>query len=359
MAKTLAYLTLDWAWGTNPLQPNGCAWYRCKLPMDELQSNHGWICGMGFPGISEEHGLGLLVNEGKAIHGFDVIVLKLIMHKKVADFMDKAKDLGQKIVVDIDDHFHALSESNRAYQATDPEKNPDQNREHYFRIIENSDAIITSTPFLQDFHSDRHGDVRMVRNGIDIDRWSPRKDRGSRQPIVGWVGATPWRSNDLESISPFFGKILSENRMKFHHSGHTKNAPLACDQLNLNPRICSAEGMRPILGYPKMFEKIDIGIVPLNDVPFNHAKSYIKGLEYAAAGVPFVASATPEYVFLAENGVGRVARNEQEWTSHISELSDPKIRKSDVEKNRENIKSFTMLETGRSWNSVFSSILES
>jgi glycosyltransferase involved in cell wall biosynthesis len=327
--------------------------------MDELQKNHEWVCGMGFPGISSEHGLGLLVSEGKAIHGFDIVVLKLIMHKKVADFMEKAKSLGQKIIVDIDDHFHGLSESNRAYQATDPEKNPEQNREHYFSIIENSDAIITSTPFLHEFHSKRHGDVRMVRNGIDAERWSHRKDRGSRQPTVGWVGATPWRSNDLESISPFLGKILTDNKMKFHHSGHTKNAPLAHEQLDLNPRICSVEGMRPILEYPKMFEKIDIGIVPLSDVPFNYAKSYIKGLEYAAAGVPFIASATPEYVFLANHGVGRVARNGDEWGMHISELSSPKNRKTDIERNSENIKSFTMRQTGESWNSVFSSILES
>jgi glycosyltransferase involved in cell wall biosynthesis len=327
--------------------------------MDELQKNHEWVCGMGFPGISSEHGLGLLVSEGKAIHGFDIVVLKLIMHKKVADFMEKAKSLGQKIIVDIDDHFHGLSESNRAHQATDPEKNPEQNREHYFSIIENSDAIITSTPFLHEFHSKRHGDVRMVRNGIDAERWSHRKDRGSRQPTVGWVGATPWRSNDLESISPFLGKILTDNKMKFHHSGHTKNAPLAHEQLDLNPRICSVEGMRPILEYPKMFEKIDIGIVPLSDVPFNYAKSYIKGLEYAAAGVPFIASATPEYVFLANHGVGRVARNGDEWGMHISELSSPKNRKTDIERNSENIKSFTMRQTGESWNSVFSSILES
>lgn len=327
--------------------------------MDELQNNHGWVCGMGFPGINPEHGLGLLVNENKAVHGFEVIVLKLIMHKKVAEFMHKAKELGQKIVVDIDDHFHGLSESNRAYEATDPEKNPEQNRDHYFSIIDNSDAIITSTPFLRDFHEERHENVFMVRNGIDIGRWNRRRDRGSKTPTVGWVGATPWRSNDLESIAPFFGSVLRKNRMKFHHSGHTKNAPFAHEQLELDPRICSAEGMRPILGYPKMFEKIDIGIVPLNDVPFNHAKSYIKGLEYAAAGVPFVASATPEYSILAKGGVGRVAESPEDWERHLSELADPKVRAADVAGNLDNLPKFAMQKTGSDWNDTFSSILES
>jgi glycosyltransferase involved in cell wall biosynthesis len=115
--------------------------------------------------------------------------------------------------------------------------------------------------------------------------------------------------------------------------------------------------MRPILGYPKMFEKIDIGIVPLNDVPFNHAKSYIKCLEYAAAGVPFIASNTPEYSFLSEHGVGRVAGSADEWEHHVDELTDPKKRREEVQKNLENLTKFSMSRTGEDWNNVFSSIL--
>ena len=66
---TLCFLTYDWSWGTTPLQPNGCAWYRCLLPMKELEKK-GWEVGMGFPGFSEEHGFGLLIPDKKAIHGF-------------------------------------------------------------------------------------------------------------------------------------------------------------------------------------------------------------------------------------------------------------------------------------------------
>ena len=52
--------------------------------------------------------------------------------------------------------------------------------------------------------------------------------------------------------------------------------------------------MTLIHDYPRMFRNIDIGIAPLSDVPFHHAKSAIKGLEYPAAGVPFIASPSPE-----------------------------------------------------------------
>ena len=41
---TVAFLTYDWSWGTKPLQPNGCAWYRCFLPMQQLKEK-GWEVG--------------------------------------------------------------------------------------------------------------------------------------------------------------------------------------------------------------------------------------------------------------------------------------------------------------------------
>ena len=97
----------------------------------------------------------------------------------------------------------------------------------------------------------------------------------------------------------------------------------------------------------------------MSDVPFNYAKSFIKGLEYAAAGVPFVSSWSPEYEFLAQNGVGRVARNKSEWDYHLSELMDPSKRKDEVEENLENVKNlFTMEKRGAEWDNVYRLISE-
>ena len=115
--------------------------------------------------------------------------------------------------------------------------------------------------------------------------------------------------------------------------------------------------MAPILDYPKLFPPIDIGIVPLNDLPFNHAKSFIKGLEYAAAGVPFIASNSPEYKYLADLGVGRVASNREEWLYHLEELLNPQMRKDEAVINYEIIKDkFSMEVRGSDWNDVMERI---
>lgn len=355
---TIGYITGDWAWGTEPLQPNGCAWYRCKLPMDQLK-NLGWVTGLGFPGFTQDKGFGLIIQDGKIIHGWDIIVFKLLMQREVLEYMPRAKELGQKIVVDVDDWFDGLSPSNRAYEATDPQKNPNNNREVYSEIIMRADAVITSTPFLYEYYSAKRSNVYMVRNGIDIERWKPRKITQNHRIKIGWVGATPWRSNDLEELSTFMGPYLQSRRMMFHHSGHTGNgAPTAASQLNIPSNLAKTMPLVPIGSYPKLFEPIDIGIVPLSNVKFNHAKSFIKGLEYAAAGVPFVSSYSPEYEYLAKEGeIGRVAYTDDDWVYHFDELRDRQMRIDEASHNLERLKDFTMSARGPEWDSVFKKIL--
>ena len=66
--------------------------------------------------------------------------------------------------------------------------------------------------------------------------------------------------------------------------------------------------------------ELSVGLVPLIDSPFNRAKSWLKGIEYAALGVPFVASPLPEYRKLADLGAGVLADSPQEWYEAIDML---------------------------------------
>lgn len=357
---TVTFLTFDWSFALKPIQPNGCAWYRCKLPMDILKNNKEYETGFGFPGFNEKYGFGLLIPDNKAIHGWDIVILKLIMLEKVIDQIPIAKSLGQKIVIDLDDHMEGLEKSNLAYHMTSPEKNPKNNREHYLKSIEMADALITSTPFLKEFYENKHPGkpVFLVRNGIDIDRWTLKKGGGGNKPTFGWVGATPWRSGDLETLVPNFGEFIENNDLKFHHSGSIINAPTVQQQLGIPESRFTHEPMKPINSYPELFRKIDVGIVPLRHVEFNEAKSFIKGLEYGASGIPFIAQDIEEYSYLAETGVGRVAKNIDEWIEHCEQLLDPKVRHKERIKNIENIKKYhTMQQREKDWDKALKEIL--
>lgn len=354
---TVAFLTHDWSWGTDPLQPNGCAWYRCKLPADEL-NRYGWFAAVGFPGFSSQRGFGMLVEGQKAVHGWDIIVFKLLMQQEVLDSLPIAKKMGQKIVVDVDDWFDGLSESNMAFKTTSAETNPRSNREIYKKIILSADAVITSTPFLFDYYAKLRDNVFLVRNGIDVQRWRKKQINANKKIRVGWVGATHWRSNDLEQLSDFFGQYIELRNLYFQHSGHVHDAPSAASLLRINMKNTRTIPMAPILSYPQLFKEIDIGIVPLNDVPFNYAKSFIKGLEYAASGIPFISSYSPEYQYLADNGIGRIARTPNEWIYHMDELLDVSMRKDEADVNYDLLKNFSMEVRGKDWHETFTYILE-
>ena len=347
----------DWSMSVQPAMPNGCTWYRCILPANELQKE-GFLTTVGFLGMKKDGQFVIKRPDGPIFSGHDIIVMKVIMMQSVYDNIDKAKARGQKIVVDIDDLFDELHKTNHAWSSTDPTRNPDSNREILFQIIEKADALICSTPFIQEYYQKKHPEKKifMVRNSIDVDRWKPYPQK-RRKPTIGWLGATPWRSQDLETIRDFFGEYIESRNLRFHHAGWIKWAAGAHLRLKVNPQRCTVTTMCSLEELPNAYQNFDIGIVPLNDIPFNRAKSYIKGLEYACAGVPFVATALPEYEYLSQHGVGRVARTPQEWMNHFDELLNLKIRQDEAAVNYEIVKEqFSISARRQEWIDVFTEI---
>ncbi len=71
----------------------------------------------------------------------------------------------------------------------------------------------------------------------------------------------------------------------------------------------------------------DLGLMPLEDTPFQAAKCGCKLLQYLACGLPAVA--TPlgiNAAFLAESGGGLPATSDEDWETAILRYGDPAIR---------------------------------
>lgn len=333
----VAFLTTDFSPGTNPPLPGGCAYYRCFLPMQSIAQG-GFEARLGYPAFTGEDGFGIGIEPRKGLFGFDVVFLKLLMSRNIPHQMRLARKLGQVLVVDVDDFYADLPESNLAFKATDPRNNRFHNRAVYEEVISEADVVTVTTPFLYEFYSQRHPRVVMIRNGVLPDQFQYRKPV-NRKPVIGWVGGVPWRGGDLELLREWLPAFLEEHDLMFHHSGHATRVPGQDDV----PSLANIVGipaerythspLRPMDDYHTMFT-FDIGIAPLNDIPFNRAKSNLKGLEYACAGVPFVASGLPEYRRLVESGVGRVADTAGEWRQQLTELLDYRTRKREAAENR-------------------------
>ncbi len=85
-----------------------------------------------------------------------------------------------------------------------------------------------------------------------------------------------------------------------------------------------------------------VGIVPLEPSGFNDSKSYLKGLEYASLGVPFVASPTSEYVKFNRYGLGVLASREYEWYVELRKFDDKSYLAEMSQKHRELARNFAI-----------------
>lgn len=309
------------------LIPGGCTYYRAYLPMNMI----GMESALGLPAWTSVNGFGVKSGEKQALFGFDIVFLKQLMDRWLPHQIEIAKGLGQRIVVDVDDFYHALHEDNHAYEATDPEKNKVRNRAVYEEIISLADLVTVSTPTLADFYKQFNPNIHVLRNVVYPPQFQ-RREVSKDKPVIGWVGALGFRSGDVETLS-WLPQFLEEHDLMFHHSGwQPQHGRDFAERSGIDPARLTVSPMRPFTHYHEMFS-FDIGIVPLNRIDFNEAKSNLKGLEYAVSGIPFVADDLPEYRLLADSGVGRVASTADEWVQHMTALLNYKIRKMDASSN--------------------------
>lgn len=264
-----------------------------------------------------------------------VIIMQRNMGSDVPDAVSKGIASGRKIVNDVDDWFWGIHPKNDAAKAIDPVLNKKSNIDFYKLTLERSSLITVSTPFLEGQVMDWNLNTSLIRNHIVYSNFKPRVHRKSI-PIIGWCGSTSHRSNDLPILKePFSELVKLKEKFFFHHTGNLDNANSFACEVGLKEKDVTKLPLLAPQDYPSGF-CFDIGVVPLSDTPFNDAKSWIKGLEYAAAGIPFIASPSPEYKILHdEYGVGRLASTSEEWVEHFVELSNPLVRKVEANRNRQ------------------------
>lgn len=259
----------------------------------------------------------------------DVLFLQRLMHDGLDETIKSARRSGQIVINDIDDWYWGLDPRNQAYMASHPKYNPKENTHFYWKNVMASSVVTVSTPYIKDKVRERgyKGEIVLLPNTIDVGRFTPVKQRDI--PTFGWVGSTGHRSGDLELLSGIFPKYLNDGTIRLHHSGDGPDSPKFADILRLDHSSVSTSPRSNTADYPSLLT-MDVGLVPLRECGFNQAKSDIKGLEYAAAGIPFIASRSDSYSQLHSDWDGEgfliVSKKPKEWFRAIESLIPITVR---------------------------------
>ncbi len=247
----------------------------------------------------------------------DVVVLQRPMRDVLADAIPILQAKGVRVVVEIDDDFEAISRRNVSFAGCHPDLHPERNWRHLARACELADLVTVSTPALARRYG-AHGRVVVLANYVPAryaDHVGANLDDDRTAPIVGWSGSIDTHPDDLQVTGGGVARAVRSTGATFAVVGTGKGVRRALE-LDAAP---VAPGWVPIEDYPAAMAQLDVGIVPLEPSAFNEAKSWLKGAEFAAVGVPFVASPTAPYVALAA-GAGVLARTPRDWERAVRRL---------------------------------------
>lgn len=273
---------------------------------------------------------------------YDVVVLQRTMNGTHAQAIPFMQANGTAVVVELDDDFWSIDKKNIAHADAHPLTSPYRNYEHLTTACQAADLVTVSTPALARAVPSAH--VKVLRNLIP--EWylsaeiSPEAnwELFTGRTVVGWTGSPLTHPGDLEVMgNGLVRAVRAEGAVFFaigspatsQHVGFAHGESAYCPWVELEK-------------YPSAIAGLDVGLVPLKISPFNEAKSYIKGLEYAALGVPFVASSTAEYRRLVRAGAGVLAPNQHDWSRQLTRLlRDVSYRQELAEAGREVAKNLT------------------
>lgn len=224
----------------------------------------------------------------------EVLGLHRIMGPEWVRYAAQARKAGQRIVCDLDDLFWSIPASHRAQKTISPTM-----VRAFLDILAVADRVICSTPYLATELKRKLRrkcpEIVVVENLIDLDRFSPRRPRGETTNIsVGWPAAMEYRDNDLYPVALDLEYFFTVNP--------------GCQAVHIDKVAFE--------NYPAALSRLDVGVAPLFNSPFNRAKSALKGLEFAALSIPFICSANPEYSRLFPNQV----TDADKWAAALGDL---------------------------------------
>lgn len=242
----------------------------------------------------------------------DIVVFQLPMIYWMPEAIEELQSRGVKVVVEVDDDYEALYPAHRSYYLVSPGHSPLRNWKHLKRCCELADLVTCSTPGLARVYAP-HGRVAVLRNYVpEAFLEIPNNSAG----VVGWAGATGVHPNDLQVTRGGVAQAVERAGAEFLSLGGSRSAR---KYLGLHGGLKVVE--QPWVNidlYPYALARMSAGIVPLSNTRFNRGKSWLKGVEYASLGIPFVASGTDEYHGLARYGLGRIAGDRsRDWRREV------------------------------------------
>lgn len=330
-------------------QWEGGGYYRVRQPLEEL-AKHGHETSVEMARSDvESDGADVIVGQfvgGQAtklnVQASDVYATVLVHAWWREMYRESA------LVYELDDDPFTIERDNPAYSIY---SNPVAH-DSIAHCLSIAKLVTVSTDTLAERISKHNENVVVLKNHIDeslLTMQRPQRDRVT----IGWAGGAS-HIKDIGTCAYGLRRIMDWHKDVDVHFVGADLRPLvrASREIRHTPWCEDTTEYYGLLDF-------DIGIAPLMGTTFAMAKSHIKALEYAALGIPIVASDVEPYrEFVIDGVTGFLIRHEHDWARRLGDLvNDEAMRVEMGAKAREVASQYTIQQGWKQWEDAYSSIV--
>lgn len=342
-----------------PADAWACGHYRVIWPANVLQQE-GWEIfivppnektGFQVKTTEDEHGKQILTE--LTTPECDLVVLQRPGHHLQPQLINALRLAGIAVVIDMDDDMSALSQHHVAFKMYSTRTNSDFSWRNALESCKLATLVTTSTTELQRTYAP-HG------RGMVLDNYVPESymtfDEPTPELRFGWAGTVSSHPDDLQVCGNAVQKLVAEDH-KFQVVGDGKHVGKLL-RLGGDPEATGGTGLDQ---WERTIQRtLSIGMVPLAPTRFNTSKSRLKGIEYMAGGIPWVASPRQEYRRLTrESGCGLLADTPKDWYRQLKLLlTDDVLRKEQAERGLEYMRDQTYQAQAWRWAEAWTRAVE-
>lgn len=323
----------------------GVAWlesnnanYRAVLPLRELERRgHTVLWPKGRPSTLDVHDLS----------GCDVVHVYRGANRTTRKALARLAAAGVPIVYDNDDDFGSVPAESPLYGSTGRRKG----KLIFKETVEAARlAKCFSTPSKVLAGKYRNAGVQRVEVIPNLlDPRASRRRRLHRGLVIGWIAG----AEHVVEVNRL--PIVDALERIVHRFPQVRVESIGVD-LGLSTRHRNTRKVE-FHDLPRRIGGFDIGIAPLADIPYNKTRSDIKVKEYAASGVPWIASPVGPYATLGEKQGGRLLPDDG-WYQGLAHLVESRTERRRLGRNGRSWASHQTLATGiELWERLFDQVV--
>ncbi|QDZ38668.1 glycosyltransferase family 4 protein [Euhalothece natronophila Z-M001] len=172
-------------------------------------------------------------------------------------------------------------------------------------VMLHAELVIAGNPYIAErARTAGARQIEIIPTVVDTERYHPAVSHASSPPIVGWIG-TPETSCYLLPLLPVFERLQQEMDVRFVAVG-ASGEDFAGTSVEAWPWSELTE--------VSSIQQFDIGIMPLEDSPWERGKCGYKLIQYMACAKPVVASPVGVNMKIVEPGKnGYLAETLEDW----------------------------------------------